>query len=138
MNQNQRRARLVPIALVALGVALTMAVTVAPFLARANNPKLSTAYPYLVGDDIAHRMGSVFRVTAGLPTTAFTDYDRKARVLTVEITGSAEGVDGAKREIEAFAATIRERIAPYAKERHGIALDDRDVTLIYVNDGGDE
>ena len=138
MNQNQRRAPLVPMALVALGVALTAALALTPYLAGASNPKLSTAYPYLAGDDIAHRMGSVFRVTAGLPTTAFTDYDRKARVLTVEIMGSAEEVEGAKREIEAFVTTIRERIGPYAKERHGIALDDRDVTLIYWNDGGDE
>ena len=135
MNPRTRRAPLVSLSLLALGV--TVALVLIPLLASAGNPKLSTAYPYLAGDDIARRMGGLFRVTAGLATGTLVDYDRKARTIMVEIIGSAEEAEGAKREIEAFVATIRERIAPYAKARHGISLDDRDVTLIYFNDGGE-
>lgn len=131
MNRPTRRAPLVFTCLLAI-----VSVSV-PLLAGASNPKLSSPYPYLAGDDIAHRMGFLFRVTAGLTPAALVDYDRKAKIITVEIIGSAEQVDGAKREIEAFMATIRDRIVPYAKDRHGITLEDRDVTLIYFNDGGD-
>jgi hypothetical protein len=133
MNRRTRRASLVLSCLVALGIVAALV----PFLARANNSKLSNPYPYLAGDDIAHRMGFLFRVTAGLAPAALVDYDRKAKTIVVEIIGSAEKTDGAKREIEAFTATIKDRIVPYAKERHGITLEDRDVTLIYFNDGGE-
>ena len=134
MNRRTRRASLVLFCLLALGIVAAFV----PFLARANNSKpLSTPYPYLAGDDIAHRMGFLFRVTAGLAPAALVDYDRKAKTIVVEIIGSAEKTDGAKREIEAFTATIKDRIVPYAKERHGITLEDRDVTLIYFNDGGE-
>ena len=133
MNRRTRRASLALSCLVALGIVAALV----PFLARANNSKLSTPYLYLAGDDIAHRMGFLFRVTAGLAPAALVDYDRKAKTLTVEIIGSAEKADGAKREIEAFNAVIKDRIVPYAKERHGITLEDRDVTLIYFNDGGE-
>ena len=135
MNPRTRPAPLVPLSLLLLGIAL--ALVAIPLLARAGNPKLSTAYPYLAGDDIARRMGGVFRVSAGLAPGTLVDYDRQTKTITVEITGSAEDVEGAKREIEAFAGTIRERIAPYAKARHGLSLDERDVTLIYFNDGGE-
>lgn len=134
MNRRTRRASLVLSCLLALGIVAA----VVPFLARANNSKqLSTPYPYLAGDDIAHRMGFLFRVTAGLAPAALVDYDRKAKTIVVEIIGTAEKADGAKREIEAFGAVIKDRIVPYAKERHGITLEDRDVTLIYFNDGGE-
>jgi hypothetical protein len=147
MNRRTRRASLVLSCLLVLGVVAA----IAPYLARANNSKqpgaplpppranasLSSPYPYLTGDDIAHRMGFLFRVTAGLAPAALVDYDRKAKTIVVEIIGSAEKTDGAKREIEAFTATIKDRIVPYAKERHGMTLEDRDVTLIYFNDGGE-
>ena len=134
MNRRTRRASLVLSCLLALGIVAAFV----PFLARANNSKLlSTPYPYLAGDDIAHRMGFLFRVTAGLAPAAIVDYDRKAKTIVVEIIGTAEKADGAKREIEAFGAVIKDRIVPYAKERHGITLEDRDVTLIYFNDGGE-
>lgn len=133
MNPRTRPTPLVWSCLLALGIVAALV----PFLARASNSKLSTPYPYLAGDDIAHHMGFLFRVSAGLTPAALVDYDRKARTITVEIIGSAEKVDGAKREIEGFTAIIKDRIAPYAKERHAIALEDRDVTLIYFNDGGE-
>ena len=136
MNPRMRPAPLVSLCLLLLGTVGTLVAV--PLLARAGSQKLSTNYPYLAGDDIARRMGGVFRVTAGLAPGALVDYDRRARTITVEIIGSGDEVAGAKREIEAFAATIRERIVPYAKDRHGVSLDDRDVTLIYFNDGGEE
>jgi len=133
MNLPPRHARLVSLWLLALGIGLALI----PILAGASNPKLSTNYPYLVGDDIAFRMGGVFRVTAGLTPGTLVGYDRKARTVTVEIVGTSEEVEGAKREIEAFVTVIRDRIVGYAKERHGVTLADRDVTFIYMNDGGD-
>lgn len=133
MNLPPRHARLVSVCLLALGIGLTLI----PLLALAGNVKLSTHYPYLVGDDIAFRMGGVFRVTAGLTPGTLISYDRKRRTVTVEIIGTSEEVDGAKREIEALASVVTERIVPYAKERHGVTLADRDVTFIYMNDGGE-
>ena len=133
MKSPTRTARLVSLCLLALGVALALA----PFYAHANNPKLSTHYPYLVGDDIAQRMGGVFRVTAGLTPGTIVSYDRKERTVTVEIIGASEEVEGAKREIEALVTVVRDRIVGYAKQRHGVTLADRDVTFIYLNDGGE-
>ena len=133
MKKPPRHARLVSLCLLALG----MAVALVPFYAHANNPKLSTHYPYLVGDDIAQRMGGVFRVTAGLAPGTLVSYDRKERAITVEIVGTSEEVEGAKREIEALVTVVRDRIVGYAKQRHGVSLADRDVTFIYLNDGGE-
>ena len=106
--------------------------------AHASNSRLSTPYSYTVGDDIAQRMSSIFRVTAGLESEAVVSYDRKSRNLIAEILGSADEVEGAKRELDGFVQTIRERVAPYARKQHGITLADSDVTLIYYNDAGDE
>ena len=133
MRKPTRNDRLVSLSLLALGVALVLA----PFYAHANNPKLSAHYAYLVGDDIAQRMGGVFRVTAGLTPGTIVSYDRKARAVTVEIVGASEEVEGAKREIEALVTVVRDRIVGYAKERHGVSLGDRDVTFLYLNDGGE-
>ena len=129
--------RTLRVPLVLLGL-LVVAVAAGTIPARTGNPKLSTPYPYLAGDDIARRMGGVFRTTAGLSPTTLIDYDRKTKTIVVEIIGSGAEADGAKREIEAFVAVIHDRIAPYAKERHGFVLGDRDVTLIYYNDGDED
>ena len=53
------------------------------------------------------------------------------------VVGSAEDVPGAKRELEAFVSAVREYVVPYAKGQHGMEMTDKDVTLIYYNDGGD-
>ena len=137
MNHRTLRVPFVLLGLLVLAIAAA-AIAAGAIPARTGNPKLSTPYPYLAGDDIARRMGGVFRTTAGLSPTTLIDYDRKKKTIVVEIIGSGAEADGAKREIEAFVAVIHDRIAPYAKERHGLALNDRDVTLVYYNDGDED
>lgn len=119
-------------ALAALGVAGVADV------AEAGNARLSAPCAYTVGDDIARRMASIFRITGGLETATMVSYDRKSRTLVAEILGSTEEVEGAKREIDGFVGVVRERVAPYAKKQHGVALADADVTFIFYNDTGEE
>ena len=127
------RKLVVPL-LVFLAVLAAFGATRAP----ASNARLSSPVTYTAGDDIAERMAAIFRVTAGLEPAALVYYDRKARNLVAEILGSTDDVEGAKREVEAFVAAFRDRVAPYALKQHGIRLSDKDVTLIYHNDTGDE
>jgi len=122
-------------ALAALAGALTIG---AAEPAEARNKRLTQPYTYTVGDDIAMRMASIFRITAGLEPATMVTYDRKAYNLVAEILGSTEEVAGAKREIEGFVQAFRDGVAPYARKQHGIVLADTDVTLIYYNDTGDE
>ena len=126
----------------AVWIVLAAAALVAAFgaagSAEAGNARLSTPCAYTVGDDIARRMASIFRITGGLETATMVSYDRKTRTLVAEILGSTEDVEGAKREIEGFLGVIRERVAPYAKKQHGVTLADTDVTLLFYNDTGDE
>jgi hypothetical protein len=119
-------------------LAVVAALTSPPSPAPAANARLSSPVTYTAGDDVAERMAAIFRVTAGLEPAALVYYDRKARNLVAEILGSTDDVEGAKREIEAFVLAIRDRVAPYALKQHGIRLSDKDVTLIYHNDTGDE
>ncbi len=105
--------------------------------ARADNKRLSQSFSYTVGDDIAVRVGGLFNVVAGLEASTLVYYDRKAQNVVTYVVGSAEEVAGAKREIEAFVNAVREYVLPYAKTQHGIEMTDKDVTLIYYNDGGD-
>ncbi len=128
--------RIVP--LLVLLILLALPATFRPETAGASNKRLSSPVTYTVGDDVAERMAAIFRVTAGLEPAALVYYDRKARNLVAEILGSTDDVEGAKREIEAFVQAIRERVAPYALKQHGVRLSDKDVTLVYHNDTGDE
>jgi len=128
--------RIVP--LLVLLILLALPATFRPETAGASNGRLSSPVTYTVGDDVAERMAAIFRVTAGLEPAALVYYDRKARNLVAEILGSTDDVEGAKREIEAFVQAIRERVAPYALKQHGVRLSDKDVTLVYHNDTGDE
>ena len=105
--------------------------------AQAASKRLSQSYSYMVGDDIAARTGGLFRVVAGLEASTLVYYDRKDQNVVAYIVGSAEDVAGAKREIEAFVSAVKEYVLPYAESRHGISLTENDVTLIYMNDGGD-
>lgn len=120
----------------ALTVAAAAALHVSP--AAARNGRLSTPYTYTVGDDIALRMEAVFRMTAGLENPATVCYDRKTQNLVTDIFGGTDDPDGAKREIEGYLAAVRDQVAPYAQKRHGITLNDTDVTFVYFNDTGDE
>lgn len=106
--------------------------------AAARNGRLSPPHTYTVGDDIALRMEAVFRMTAGLENPATVCYDRKTQNLVTDIFGGTDDPDGAKREIEGYLAAVKDRVAPYAQKRHGITLNDVDVTFVYFNDTGDE
>ena len=110
----------------------------APPAALAHNAKLNTPYPYTVGDDIARRMQGIFRIVAGLEGATLVYYDRESKNVVAEIIGSAEAMDGAKREIEGFVEAIRAGVVSYTKKRHKIDLTDNDVTLIYYNDGDED
>ena len=101
--------------------------------ALAGNDALSKPCPYTVGDAIAARAQGIFRTLAGLDASTLVYYDRDARVITVEIAGGADEVEGAKREIEAYVDAIREDVAGYAKKQHHVVLTDRDVTFVYYN-----
>ena len=121
---------------IAIMLVLTTALAAAP-PAEGSNKRLSQSYSYTVGDDIAERVGGLFRVVAGLEASTLVYYDRKGQNIVSYIVGTAEDVDGAKREIDAFVVAVREYLGPYAKTQHGIELTDKDVTLIYFNDGGE-
>ena len=70
--------------------------------AEGSNKRLSQSYAYTVGDDVAERVGGLFRVVAGLEASTLVYYDRKEQNVVSYIVGSAEDINGAKREIEAF------------------------------------
>ena len=106
--------------------------------AEAGNKRLSQPCTYTVGDDIARRMASMFRISGGLEPATMVSYDRKTHTLVAEILGSAENVQAAKGEILGFLQVIREGVAPYAKKHHGITLSDTDVTLIFFINTGEE
>ncbi len=118
-------------------VAGIAALSIAAMPAEAASKGLSQSYSYMVGDDVAARTGGLFRVVAGLEASTLVYYDRKEQNIVSYIVGSAEDIDGAKREIEGFVSAVKEYVLPYAKSRHGIDLSENDVTLIYFNDGGD-
>jgi hypothetical protein len=101
--------------------------------ARAENTGLDKPYQYKVGDAIAARMQGIFRVVAGLEASVLVYYDRDTKLIVAEIVGGTDDLEGAKREIGFFVEAIRAGVVPYAKKRHGIALTDTDITLIYYN-----
>jgi hypothetical protein len=106
--------------------------------ACAESKRLAQPYTYTVGDDIAFRMAGFFRVVAGLEASTLVYYDRKEHILVADVVGTSADPQGAERELESFLAAVREFVTPYAKSQHGIDLTDRDVTLVYYNDGGDD
>ena len=119
-----------------LATALILGLTV-PMQAEAHNKRLSDSYTYTVGDDIAERVGGLFRVVAGLEASTLVFYDRKERNIVAYVVGNASEVEGAKRELEAFVSAVREYVVTYAKSQHSFDLTDKDVTLVYFNDGGE-
>lgn len=128
-----------PAALLLLGVAILAAAFAGGVLAAwADDAKLGKPLSYTVGDDVATRMSAIFRTTAGLPQATLVFYDRKDGDIVVHILGSTDDPVGARREIEGFVDAIGSGVAPYAKERHGVPLTERDVTFVYYNETGDE
>jgi hypothetical protein len=83
-------------------------------------------------------MGAMFKITAGLPQATLVYYDRKKNDIVVDIVGSTDDPEGARREIEGFVDAIGTGVAPYARAQHGVSLTERDVTFIYFNETGDE
>jgi hypothetical protein len=122
----------------AVGGVVVAAVAAGALGARAHDSILGQAVPYTAGDDIAARMGAIFRVTAGLPLATLVYYDREAGDIVVNILGSTEDPEAARREIEGFVEAIGTDVAVYAKSRHGVALTERDVMFVYYNETGDE
>jgi len=119
--------------LIFLGIAAAVALAASSTI-WANNPKLGSPYVYTIGDDIARRMQGIFRVVAGLEWAPLVYYDREKHNVVAEIVGGTDNVEGAKREIAAFAEAIQEGVVGYAKKQHKIDLTDKDVTLIYYVD----
>lgn len=122
--------------MIAVGIAALLLVAGAG-PAQASNKRLSQNYSYTMGDDIASRVGGLFNVVAGLEASTLVYYDRKAQNIVTYIVGSADEVAGAKREIEAFVSAVTEYLVPFAKTQYGIDMSEKDITLIYYNDGGD-
>ncbi|HMI31306.1 MAG TPA: hypothetical protein VK527_06165 [Candidatus Limnocylindrales bacterium] len=102
--------------------------------ATAHNPGLNSKYEYTVGDDIAQRLGGIFRITGGIEQPALVYYDRDKHDIVAEIIGSTDNVEGAKREIGALVEVIQGEAVSYAKKRHSLDLTSDDVTLIYYVD----
>jgi hypothetical protein len=117
-----------------LGAAVVFGLIAVACVATAHNPKLSSKYEYTVGDDIAQRTASIFRITAGIEEPTLVYYDRNKHDVVAEIIGNTDDVEGAKREIEALVDVIRAEVVGYAKKQHGLELTDDDVTLIYYVD----
>ena len=121
----------------ALAAALVLAWMAAPSTAPAYNKSLTKSYPYTIGDDIAARAAGIFDVVAGLQASTLAYYDRKGHNVITYVVGTAQDTLGAKREIDAFVQAVREFLVPYAKSQHAVEMSDKDVTLVYYNDGGD-
>ncbi len=102
--------------------------------ATAHNPKLNSKYEYTVGDDIAQRTSSIFRITAGIEEPTLVYYDRESHDIVAEIIGNTDNVEGAKREIDGLVDVIKDEVVGYAKKQHKVDLTDNDVTLIYYVD----
>ncbi len=113
---------------------LCVGVAVAACTATAHNPKLDTRYEYTVGDDVAQRTASIFRITAGIEEPTLVYYDRENHAIVAEVIGSTDNVEAAKREVDALVDVIRQNVVGYAKKRHHFDLTDNDVTLIYYVD----
>jgi|GEM_PF-3277501 len=111
-----------------------LAAIVVACTATAHNPKLDSKYEYTVGDDIATRTASIFRITAGIEEPTLVYYDREKHDVVAEIIGNTDNVEGAKREIDALVDVIKDEVVGYAKKQHKIDLTDNDVTLIYYVD----
>jgi hypothetical protein len=118
-------------------IAVLALATVYATYACAKNARLSTPYPYMVGDDIASRMAGIIRVVAGLEANTMVYYDRKNQKIVANVVGSASDVPGAERELDSFLQAVRRFGFPYAKSQHGLDMSDTEVTLVYYNDGGD-
>jgi hypothetical protein len=117
-----------------LVVALIVGAISAACTATAHNPKLDSKYEYTIGDDIAQRTASIFRITAGIEEPTLVYYDRDNHDVVAEVIGNTDNIEGAKREIEALVDVIRSEVVGYAKKQHKIDLTDNDVTLIYYVD----
>ena len=113
---------------------LCVGVAAAACTATANNPKLDSRYEYTVGDDVAQRTASIFRITAGIEEPTLVYYDRENHDIVAEIIGNTDNVEAAKREIDALVDVIRANVVGYAKKQHRLDLTDNDVTLIYYVD----
>ena len=113
---------------------LCVGVAAAACTATANNPKLDSRYEYTVGDDVAQRTASIFRITAGIEEPTLVYYDRENHYIVAEIIGNTDNVEAAKREIDALVDVIRANVVGYAKKQHRLDLTDNDVTLIYYVD----
>jgi hypothetical protein len=118
-------------------IAVLALATVYATYACAKNARLSTPYPYMVGDDVASRMSGIIRVVAGLEANTMVYYDRKDQKIVANVVGSASDVPGAERELDSFLQAVRRFGFPYAKRQHGLDMSDNEVTLVYYNDGGD-
>src|SRR2546427_9726496 len=128
--------RRILVAALVVGIAVAVACT-----ATAHNPKLNSKYEYTVGDDIAQRTSSIFRITAGIEEPTLVYYDRESHDIVAEIIGNTDNVEGAKREIDGLVDVIKDEVVGYAKKQHKVDLTDNDVTLIYYVDsdqGGPE
>ncbi|HYR52801.1 MAG TPA: hypothetical protein VET83_09330 [Candidatus Dormibacteraeota bacterium] len=113
---------------------LCVGVAAAACTATANNPRLDSRYEYTVGDDVAQRTASIFRITAGIEEPTLVYYDRDTHDIVAEIIGSTDNVEAAKREVDALVDVIRANVVGYAKKQHRLDLTDNDVTLIYYVD----
>ena len=113
---------------------LCVGIAAAACSATANNPRLDSRYEYTVGDDVAQRTASIFRITAGIEEPTLVYYDRENHDVVAEIIGSTDNVEAAKREVDALVDVIRANVVGYAKKHHKLDLTDNDVTLIYYVD----
>jgi len=109
---------------------LCVGVAAAACSATANNPKLDSRYEYTVGDDVAQRTASIFRITAGIEEPTLVYYDRQNHDVVAEIIGNTDNVEAAKREVDALVDVIRQNVVGYAKKQHRLDLTDNDVTLV--------
>jgi len=117
-----------------LAATVFLAAIVVACTATAHNPKLNSKYEYTVGDDIAQRTSSIFRITAGIEEPTLVYYDRESHDIVAEIVGNTDNVEGAKREIDGLVDIIKDEVVGYAKKQHKVDLTDNDVTLIYYVD----
>ena len=117
-----------------LAATVFLAAIVVACTATAHNPKLNSKYEYTVGDDIAQRTSSIFRITAGIEEPTLVYYDRESHDIVAEIIGNTDNVEGAKREIDGLVDVIKDEVVGYAKKQHKVDLTDNDVTLIYYVD----
>ena len=111
-----------------------VAATEGPAISRTKGAEqLARSYQPTVGEVLAADLFQVMvaiRATSDFTTVA---YDKTSRTIVLSILGGDSSVDGAKRAIEELRSKAIDRLSYRAESTLGVALEDADFTIRYLN-----